>query len=113
MDDFPYTSNGKIDKRALRQMAFDKMARMQAEKEQALMAIKPAFYSPSPYDGKLLADILSSLPQPLPVYQMDIKADAGALITVHEKANSQSSSSSNLVTSTLEVHREVQLSISI
>ena len=55
MDDFPYTSNGKIDKRALRQMAFDKMARMQAEKEHALMATKPAFYSPSPYDGKLLA----------------------------------------------------------
>ncbi|TFK89560.1 nonribosomal peptide synthetase 12 [Polyporus arcularius HHB13444] len=97
MDDFPYTSNGKIDKRVLRQMAFDKISRTKVEKEAAsIVPTKPAFYSPSPYDGKLLADILSTLSQPLPIYQMGIKEDvgAGAVITVHEKSASTPSSSS-------------------
>ena len=53
MDDFPYTSNGKIDKRALKQMALDKVAQDNAEKERALMVTKPEFYSPI----KLLSDV--------------------------------------------------------
>ena len=30
MDDFPYTGNGKIDKRVLRQLASDKIAKAKA-----------------------------------------------------------------------------------
>lgn len=94
MDDFPYTSNGKIDKRALRQMALDKITRDREEKEQAaLVPTKPAFYSSSPYDGKLLADVLSSLPQPVAVYKMDIKDDAGAVLTLQAKSEVTSTSS--------------------
>ncbi|KAI0699277.1 nonribosomal peptide synthetase 12 [Cerioporus squamosus] len=99
MDDFPYTSNGKIDKRVLRQMALDKLDRTKAEKEAAaIVPTKAAFYSPSPYDGKLLADILTNLSQPLPVYQVGIKEDAGAgaLITVHEKSATSTPSSSSV-----------------
>ncbi|KAI0355003.1 nonribosomal peptide synthetase 12 [Trametes cingulata] len=93
MDDFPYTSNGKIDKRALRQLALNEIARMKAEKEaQAIVPIKPEFYSPSPYDGKLLSDILNVLPQPLPVYSVDINEKSGALITMKSDLSQSSSS---------------------
>ncbi|KAI0822323.1 nonribosomal peptide synthetase 12 [Trametes gibbosa] len=94
MDDFPYTSNGKIDKRVLRQLALDKIAQANAEKEQlAIVATKPEFYTASPYDGKLLADIVNVLPQPLPVYQVGINEKSDAFITVGELGSSTSSSS--------------------
>ncbi|TBU28644.1 nonribosomal peptide synthetase 12 [Dichomitus squalens] len=100
MDDFPYTSNGKIDKRALRQMALDKITRAQAEKEQAALAAKAELYSPSLYSGKLLADALSSLPQPFPVYQKDGKGTRDAVL--QEKTESTSSSSSSTIAADLE-----------
>ena len=94
MDDFPYTTNGKIDKRALRRMALDKINRVQAEKEQAaLMVAKAAFYSASPYDGKLLSDVLSSLPPPAPAYDMAVSANHGAVLALHEKTELTNSSS--------------------
>ncbi|PIL22505.1 transporter [Ganoderma sinense ZZ0214-1] len=94
MSDFPYTSNGKIDKRALRQMALDKIRRDQAEKDQAaVVPTKPAFYSSSPYDGKLLADVLSTIPHSFPVYKMDIKEDAGAVLLLQPKSEVTSTSS--------------------
>nr|VWP00413.1 Uncharacterized protein [Ganoderma boninense] len=93
MSDFPYTSNGKIDKRALHQMALDKINRDQVEKEEALVSTKPAFYSSSPYDGKLLADVLSSLPHPVPVYKMDMKEDASAVLVLQPKSEVTSTSS--------------------
>ena len=99
MNDFPYTSNGKIDKRALRQLALDKIKGQneKAENEKAVtLATKPEFYAPSPYDGKLLADILSALPQPPPVYKMDIKDDSGAVITLQEKTATTTPSSSSI-----------------
>ena len=102
MDDFPYTSNGKIDKRALRQMALDEIARARAEKERALAITKPEFYAPSPYDGRLLADLLTALPQPLPAYQQDAKVDAAAALAAvpvlekHGASVSSSSSSSTI-----------------
>ncbi|KAI0755006.1 nonribosomal peptide synthetase 12 [Daedaleopsis nitida] len=107
MEDFPYTSNGKIDKRALRQMAFDKVAKVKAEREQEkektdLIPMKPAYYSPSPYDGKLLANILSSLPQPAPVYKMGIKEDSGAFITVHDHEKDPATPSSSSISETPE-----------
>ena len=100
MDDFPYTSNGKIDKRALKQMALDKVAQDNAEKERALMVTKPEFYSASPYDGKLLADILASLPQPLPTYSSDGKVDPTALVnSLAKHPSGQSSSASSTIAS--------------
>ncbi|KAI0770264.1 nonribosomal peptide synthetase 12 [Fomes fomentarius] len=94
LNDFPYTSNGKIDKRTLRQMALDKVEKAKAEKEQAaIVAKKAAFYSPSPYDGKLLTDVLSNLSQPAPVYQMDMKEKSGTIVAVQEKTATNSSSS--------------------
>lgn len=94
MDDFPYTSNGKIDKRALRQLALDKLARIKAEKvAEAILVTKPEFYTASPYDGKLLADIVNVLPQPLPVYQVGMNEKSAGLITVKELGSSTSSSS--------------------
>ena len=92
MDDFPYTSNGKIDKRALRQMALDKVSRDEAEKEQALAVTKPEFYTPSPYDGKLLVDILSNLQQPLPAYQKDGTQLDGSAFEKEEQSGVSSSS---------------------
>lgn len=94
MSDFPYTSNGKIDKRALHQLALDKVSRDRAEKEQAaLVPLKPAFYNSSLYDGKLLADVVSSLPHPVPVYKMDIKDDAGVVLTLQAESEVTSTSS--------------------
>lgn len=94
LNDFPYTSNGKIDKRNLRQMALDKVEKAKAEKEQAaIVAKKAAFYSPSLYDGKLLTDVLSTLSQPAPVYQMDMKEKSGTIVGVQEKTGIHSSSS--------------------
>lgn len=97
MDDFPYTSNGKIDKRVLRQMALDKISRANAEKEAtAIIPTKAEFYSPSAYDNKLLADILSNLSQPPPVYKMGVKEDVGTgtMVTVTETSSSTLASSS-------------------
>ncbi|OBZ71566.1 Bacitracin synthase 3 [Grifola frondosa] len=74
MDEFPHTSNGKIDKRALRQMALDKIDAENLAAQRSALSTKPEFYSPTMYDGKLLADIISSLPAPPPVYQHTIKS---------------------------------------
>ncbi|KAH9891683.1 nonribosomal peptide synthetase 12 [Cubamyces lactineus] len=92
MDDFPYTSNGKIDKRVLRQLASDKLAKIKAEKDAkatieyvekvATIPTKPEFYSPSPYDAKVLKDIVNVLPQPQPVYQVNMSEKNGALLDV-------------------------------
>ncbi|EIW59229.1 nonribosomal peptide synthetase 12 [Trametes versicolor FP-101664 SS1] len=95
MDDFPYTSNGKIDKRVLKQLALNEIARIKAEKEAlSIIPLKPEFYTPSPYDGKLLADIVNVLPQPLPVYQVGINEKSGALVTVTGDFSKSSSNSS-------------------
>ncbi|OCH91225.1 nonribosomal peptide synthetase 12 [Obba rivulosa] len=70
MADFPYTSNGKIDKRALRELALKQNAEPLVDTK-IMPYVKPEFYRPSPYDAKLLADILTSLPPPPPSYKSD------------------------------------------
>ncbi|KAI0648045.1 nonribosomal peptide synthetase 12 [Trametes meyenii] len=96
LDEFPHTSNGKIDKRALRELALDKLARAKAEKEaSAVVPAKPEFYAPSPYSGNVLSDIVNALPkQPQPTYQVDMNEKSNALVTVKSEPNTSASSSS-------------------
>ncbi|KAI0771248.1 nonribosomal peptide synthetase 12 [Trametes elegans] len=106
MDDFPYTGNGKIDKRVLRQLASDKIAKAKAEKEQQAIvpakSAKPEFHTPSPYDGKLLSDIVNVVPQPQPVYQVGISEKAGMLGVKGELTHSSSSISKTVAVSVTE-----------
>ncbi|KAI8969609.1 nonribosomal peptide synthetase 12 [Trametes punicea] len=101
LDDFAYTSNGKIDKRALRQLALDNLAktktekevktRAETEKERIIVETKPETYNAS---TKVLSDIINVLPRPLPVYQVNMSEKSGALLDV--KGNLGQSSTSIL-----------------
>ncbi|KAL7279919.1 hypothetical protein ACG7TL_006328 [Trametes sanguinea] len=92
MDDFTYTSNGKIDKRALKQLALDKLAKVNSEKDAkvkveteqiaTITTKQQGAYIPSPYDGKVLSDIVNVLPKPPPVYQVTMSEKNGALLDV-------------------------------
>ncbi|EMD40260.1 secondary metabolism protein [Gelatoporia subvermispora B] len=75
MMDFPYTSNGKIDKRALKELALKQNTGEALADSKIVPYVKPEFYGPSPYDAKLLAGLLTSLPAPLPIYQADSKVE--------------------------------------
>ncbi|TCD70141.1 hypothetical protein EIP91_004611 [Steccherinum ochraceum] len=80
--ELPHTANGKVDKRALRQLALDErksQALTAATKVQDLKIlektphIRSEFYSQALYEGKLLAEILPAISAPPPVYQPDVK----------------------------------------
>ncbi|OBZ74984.1 hypothetical protein A0H81_05419 [Grifola frondosa] len=51
MDEFPHRSNGKIDKRALRQMALDKIDAENLVAQRSMLSTKAEFYSPTMYNG--------------------------------------------------------------
>ncbi|KAH9922827.1 nonribosomal peptide synthetase 12 [Epithele typhae] len=122
MDDFPYTSNGKIDKRALRQMAVDKIAADKAAKDAAektaqdatlapaVSPIKTEFYSDNVYSGKLLADILASLPQPLPAYHQNGEPGAPVLVSLEKPQRTPTSSSSSSIVPATPVKADVSTS---
>lgn len=89
-------SNGKIDKRALRDLA---LAKIEATKEKEAIskkaqAIKAEFYNQGLYKEKsALVDVLANVSAPLPVYQ------AGLHLALPEKASEgvPSSSSSDTI----------------
>ena len=91
-----FTSNGKIDKRALRDLA---LAKIEATKEKEAIskkaqAIKAEFYNQGLYKEKsALVDVLANVSAPLPVYQ------AGLHLALPEKTSEgvPSSSSSDTI----------------
>lgn len=64
-------SNGKTDKRALRELAHGKIVAERHPVVDEKMVIKSEFYSQALYEGKALAKIIPQLAVPPPVYQPD------------------------------------------
>ncbi|KAH8104625.1 nonribosomal peptide synthetase 12, partial [Cristinia sonorae] len=83
LSELPNTSNGKIDKRALRQLALEELAaealsssKAEEDKivEEKIQPIRSEFYSQALYEGKILSEILPTVAVPPHVYRPDLHA---------------------------------------
>ncbi|THH27306.1 hypothetical protein EUX98_g6881 [Antrodiella citrinella] len=82
LDELPHTNNGKVNKRALRQMALNvieaealvasiKITDIKIEEKSS--RVQSEFYNQALYEGKILAEILPALNTPPPVYHPDLR----------------------------------------
>ncbi|KAK7690040.1 hypothetical protein QCA50_006685 [Cerrena zonata] len=101
LDEMPHTSNGKTDKRALRELA---QSQLESERQPIIdekAIIKSDFYSQALYEGKALASIVPRLSLPLPVYH-----HAGSMLSVEK--SSISASNASVTSSTTNVAANVE-----
>ncbi|KAI0070625.1 nonribosomal peptide synthetase 12 [Panus rudis PR-1116 ss-1] len=102
LSELPHTSNGKVDKRALRETALAQLDTERINLADEKAALKSELYTQALREGKTLASIVPNLTVPPPVYQQDLP------VMLSEKTSTPVLSSSSSVSSQTQIGTPVE-----